>query len=99
MSLVHAHNFTWTALDDIIKVVNKMFGLEDVLPGTKYQFRKLWARKTLPVLKKFFYCEHPNCTGLLEPDQSGKLTCTICQASTDGDAALKAGSYFTILNV
>ncbi|KAG0434150.1 hypothetical protein HPB47_019318 [Ixodes persulcatus] len=100
MSLVHAHNFTWTALDDILKVVNKMFGQEeDVLPGTKYLFRKLWARKTSAVSKKFFYCENQNCTGLLEPDQSGKLTCAMCQASADGDAALKAGSFFTILNV
>ncbi|CAN7944721.1 unnamed protein product [Ixodes hexagonus] len=99
MTLVHTHNFTWIELDDTLKVINKMFGQKQDVLRSKYLFRKLWARKTSAMSKKFFYCELPSCTGLLETDESGQVACTKCNSSSDKDEALKAGSFFTIMNV
>lgn len=97
MSIVHAHNFTWGALDDILKLINKMFGQnQNVLPGSKYLFRKLWSQKTSTVSKKYYYCERANCSGLLQDDGTGKSTCALCSTSADEEAGR---SYFTILDI
>lgn len=61
-------------------------------------FRKLWCSRTSAVARKYLYCE--NCTRLLESSATAPgLACAACNLSYNQEMVLKAGSYFTILDV
>ncbi|XP_064460959.1 uncharacterized protein LOC135370941 isoform X2 [Ornithodoros turicata] len=83
MSLVVSNGLTWKALGDIIDFVNKLFEPEtDVLPRSKYLFRKLWSQKTKQHAKFHHLCS--TCESVLTPDSS---LCQLCgdKAKVDGN--------------
>lgn len=46
MAFVVAHGLTWSAVHDLLKLVDALFGHRPSgLPRSKYLFRKLWAPK------------------------------------------------------
>ncbi|KAG0417210.1 hypothetical protein HPB47_005793, partial [Ixodes persulcatus] len=98
MSIVSANSLTWTLLEQLLGFVDMLFGATaHVLPRSKYLFRKLWYSRTSAVAKKYPYCE--SCTGLLESSTTSGLICAACNISYNEETVLKAGSYFTILDV
>lgn len=66
------HNWTWTALEDVLTFVNFLFGRK-TLPESKYLFKKIFSKQILPVYH--FYCE--SCKVYIE-DTSIQI-CSNCQ--------------------
>ncbi|KAL3208572.1 hypothetical protein MRX96_052528 [Rhipicephalus microplus] len=56
MAYAISHGLTWTALGDLTKLINFLFGAT-VLPRSDYMFLKLWMRETEEVLQYFYVCE------------------------------------------
>ncbi|XP_064462710.1 uncharacterized protein LOC135373439 [Ornithodoros turicata] len=87
MSIVVSNGLTWKALGDLIGFVNMLFEPEpNVLPRSKYLFRKLWSRKTKEHAKFYELCA--TCDSILgENNQPGK-NCEVCgeERKANGDS-------------
>ncbi|KAL1446704.1 hypothetical protein MTO96_028757 [Rhipicephalus appendiculatus] len=79
MSFIAAHGLPWSAVDDLLKLVEALFGFQKCgLPQSKYLLRKLWSAKCDSVGTYHYCCSQ--CGKLL--DISGDkihLTCNFCQ--------------------
>ncbi|KAL1439217.1 hypothetical protein MTO96_001312 [Rhipicephalus appendiculatus] len=76
MSFVVAHGLTWSAVDDLLKLVNALLGHQQSgLPRSKYLFRKLWAPKIDKIVQQHYYCEV--CMSLLEICPNQSLSCSL----------------------
>ncbi|XP_077553258.1 uncharacterized protein LOC144168044 [Haemaphysalis longicornis] len=99
MAFVITYNLTWVALGDLLRLVDALFGFKgNVIPRSKYLFRKLWASKTASIGKSFFYCQI--CATLLDPvPGTSRMKCDSCLVDEDS-ATLKArGNYFVIFDL
>lgn len=95
MSFAVAHGLTWSALGDLAKLVNFLFGT-DVLPKSKYLFRQLWSKETQDIVQQHYVCE--KCESEMEA-QGLSAHCPMCQ-HTDRIQTLKdRGLFFVILNM
>ncbi|KAH7974577.1 hypothetical protein HPB49_017064 [Dermacentor silvarum] len=99
MAFVVAHGLTWSAVDDLLKLVDALFGHRPSgLPRSKYLFRKLWAPKCEQIAQRHYYCEL--CMSLLEMSENKRsLHCTICQLSYDVSEVKKKGCFFAIMDI
>ncbi|CAN8023538.1 unnamed protein product [Ixodes persulcatus] len=97
MTFVTSENLTWSGLDKLLLMINRICGME-VLPRTKYLFRKLLASK-LKRSTDYYYCEF--CEGFLPTPEDGTSTiiCTTCQKRTPISELRSKGNFFTILDV
>lgn len=97
MTFVTSENLTWSGLDKLLVMINRICGME-VLPRTKYLFRKLLASK-LKRSTDYYYCEF--CAGFLPTPEDGTSTiiCTTCQKCTTISELRSKGNFFTILDV
>ncbi|KAH9379026.1 hypothetical protein HPB48_010120 [Haemaphysalis longicornis] len=77
MSFAVAHGLTWSALGDLATLVNKIVGTE-VLPRSKYMFRKPWSTKKSDLVKYWYFCE--TCHGVLKVEGSAGL-CDVCETT------------------
>ncbi|KAL1472844.1 hypothetical protein MTO96_039062 [Rhipicephalus appendiculatus] len=94
MAYAVAHGLTWTALGDLSKLINFLFGA-NVLPRSDYMFRKLWTRDT-EVLHYFFVCEA--CSN--EMIREGKVAkCALCKRTESLQSLKERGSFFIILDL
>lgn len=95
MSFVVAHGLTWSALGDLATLINKIVGME-VLPRSKYMFRKLWSTKNSDLVKHWYVCE--TCEGVLNVEGDAGI-CDVCE-TTESLATLRSRqSFFVTLNL
>lgn len=99
MSFVSTHNLSWSALDDLVKLVNGCLGTTNAIPGSKYLFRKLWAPRTAQLSKRYYYCATVDCAGLLERERDNAFICTKCRAICTSDQTLRSDNFFTLLDM
>lgn len=100
MSFVSAHGLTWSALDDLLHMINLFYGKENVIPGSKYMFRNLWAPRTKALITKHYYCDASGCSGLLEKEGvSANQKGTKCNAIYSGSCLSSASNFFTLLDL
>lgn len=97
MTFISTNGLSWSALDDLVRIINALFG-KNVLPGTKYLFRKLWAHK-LQRATHHYYCEF--CEGPLTRPQEGseQIACETCQRLFPLTTLKSKGNFFTILDL
>ncbi|KAK8763280.1 hypothetical protein V5799_034111 [Amblyomma americanum] len=57
MAFVVTHGLTWEALNDLLRLIDSLFGFKGVLPRSKFVFRKLWSSRKEKLVKRFFYCD------------------------------------------
>lgn len=88
-SFVIAHALSWTALDDLLCIMNAIFGCI-AMPPSKYLFRKLWNKDKASY---FYYCEA--CETLLNLD----MTCEICNTTYELSKLRANGCFFVIMNL
>ncbi|XP_050034498.1 uncharacterized protein [Dermacentor andersoni] len=94
MAYAIAHGLTWTALGDLSKLINFLFGAS-VLPRSEYMFRKLWSNEAEEVLRYYYVCE--TCSAVMTPQ--GKMAqCQICEHTERLQALKEQGSFFIILD-
>lgn len=91
-AFVVAHGLSWTGLDDLLRLINVLFG-STVLPHTKYLFRKLWAQTKQDRVVYHYYCD--SCSTLLNPT----LTCEVCNTVHKLAELRLKGSFFVILKI
>ncbi|XP_064476236.1 uncharacterized protein LOC135390212 [Ornithodoros turicata] len=93
MSFIVAQGLPWTAVDDLLNLVDALFGFKNSgLPRTKYLLRKLWAPKYASVVNYHYYCNV--CASLLKVTADKlHLCCDACQTtlsiSKDGECTWK----------
>lgn len=97
-AFVVSHGLTWTALGDVLALINALFGFrQDVLPHSKYLFRKLWTPKAKKLSKCFVYCDI--CGSTLESGlKDTSLHCITCDQDKQRSKLKKRGCFFTILD-
>ncbi|KAG0421942.1 hypothetical protein HPB47_002201 [Ixodes persulcatus] len=88
-SFVIAHALSWAALDDLLCIMNAIFGCI-AMPPSKYLFRKLWNKDKASY---FYYCEA--CETLLNLD----MTCEICNTTYELSKLRANGCFFVIMNL
>lgn len=101
MLMIHAysvrHDLSWTAIDDLIRLVNRVVG-EKKIPQSKYLFKQKFVKsiKCNPV--KHFVCHQCNLyLGTLEQIKSeGNEYCTICQCKIQTDTKYAKNHFVTI---
>lgn len=55
MAFVITHNLTLVVNGDLLRLVGALFGFKgNVIPRSKYLFRKVWASRTASIGKNFF---------------------------------------------
>ncbi|CAN7978663.1 unnamed protein product [Ixodes persulcatus] len=99
MSFLTSENLPWTALDKVLHMVNTMFGVgSDVLPRSKYLFRKLWAPRTEHLVKYHYYCK--GCGSSLDPSRhETSQVCTKCAMTSDLTKAKSDGCFFVTMSL
>ncbi|KAG0444718.1 hypothetical protein HPB47_013467 [Ixodes persulcatus] len=99
MSFLTSENLTWSALDKLLRMVNAMFGVgSDVLPRSKYLFRKLWAPKTERVVKYHYYCK--GCGSLLDStEHETTQVCAKCAMAFDLAKVKSDGCFFITMSL
>lgn len=98
MAFVVAHNLPWTALDDLLRLIDALFGSKrGLLPTSKYLFRKLWAEHTEKCAQRYYYCEV--CGVVLTPAASNGLYCHHCKTTTCQAQVQYKGRFFTIFDI
>ncbi|XP_064463261.1 uncharacterized protein LOC135378385 [Ornithodoros turicata] len=96
MSFITSHGLTWDALDNLLRIINVLFG-SDVLPRTKHLMRKLWACK-LENAHHYYYCDLCEC--LLDMQRGhDTLTCGTCHTSFTVSELKANGHFFIILDL
>ncbi|CAN7939499.1 unnamed protein product [Ixodes hexagonus] len=88
-SFVIAHALSWAALDDLLCIMNAIFGCI-AMPPSKYLFRKLWNRNKS---NYFYYCEA--CETLL----NSHMTCEMCNTTYELKKLRANGCFFVIMNI
>ncbi|KAM7291259.1 hypothetical protein ISCGN_027832 [Ixodes scapularis] len=99
MAFLASFNLPWTALEFLLLMLNKSYGPgSDVLPKSKYLFRKLWAAKSNKLVKHHYYC--PTCGSLLKEVSENDIDreCPSCNISQNLDKARRDGCFFTMLS-
>ncbi|XP_064468151.1 uncharacterized protein LOC135378916 [Ornithodoros turicata] len=96
------HGLSWTATEDLLKLVNNLLGVSG-LPQSKHLFRK-FCGATPDNMTFNFYC--PDCgnflqktTGHQERRHKIKPKCSICGKQHSGHELMDKGSYFVALPV
>lgn len=96
MSFMTAHGLTWAALDDLLKLINTLFApAADVLPRSKYLFRKLWLTKAQSAVAYHFYCKF--CNDELK-GAGDDLLCPTCDRRESKKFLKREGSFFIMLD-
>ncbi|CAN7937127.1 unnamed protein product [Ixodes hexagonus] len=88
-SFVIAHALSWAALEDLLCIMNAIFGCI-AMPPSKYLFRKLWNRNKS---NYFYYCEA--CETLL----NSHMTCEMCNTTYELKKLRANGCFFVIMNI
>ncbi|XP_054592230.1 uncharacterized protein [Nothobranchius furzeri] len=93
MSHAARHNITGTQLDDLLKLINALFGKE-VLPRSKYLFNKVFKNSS-DIVEFHFYCK--TCKLYIGKQEDIKekniVQCTICSAPIE-ISTLNSASFF-----
>lgn len=90
------HNLTFTALEDLLILINKLLGFKSV-PVSKYFFFKLFSKKYKP--QNVFFCKNKDCSAeLVVEDEKLKNTCKFCQSENVCDTK-KSQNYFVTLPI
>lgn len=99
MSFVVAHGLPWTAVNDLLKLVDALFGFENCgLPTTKYLLRKLWLPKCAAVVNYHYYCDV--CGSLLKVTANRlRASCDVCLTTATVATIKAAGNFFVILDL
>ncbi|KAM7301078.1 hypothetical protein ISCGN_016640 [Ixodes scapularis] len=95
MSFIAGNGLTWTALGQCVCMINTIFG-KDVLPQTKYVFRKLWAGKTKDLVNYHYLC--PSCEGMMKMEGAAGH-CEVCQQKATQKKLRAQGSFFMMLDM
>ncbi|KAH7978145.1 hypothetical protein HPB49_004611 [Dermacentor silvarum] len=95
MSFAVSQGLTWTALGDLAKLINFIVGT-NVLPQSKFTFRKLWARDMQDVVQHHFYCEP--CKRVMAT-HGNSAECNSCHSVRTTQSLKNEGSFFFILNL
>ncbi|KAG0444676.1 hypothetical protein HPB47_013520, partial [Ixodes persulcatus] len=99
MSLMVAGGLSWADLDNLLVVINTMFApAADVLPRSKYLFRKLWTKQTDALIQYHFYCTCC-CDRMTGTPDSEELTCQTCSHRTSARQLKNEGAFFVTLNM
>lgn len=85
------HNLSWAALTDLLKLINSIFGA-DILPQSKYLFKKLFPLEIIPV--HHFFCQ--NCSLYIETFESNQ--CKNCLNEVNFDTG-KGNNFFITLPI
>ncbi|XP_049516681.1 uncharacterized protein LOC125942543 isoform X1 [Dermacentor silvarum] len=99
MSFIAAHGLPWSAVDDLLKLVDALFGFQrSGLPQSKYLLRKLWSAKCASVVKYHYCCSQ--CGKLLHiSSDKALLSCNGCLISTKLSDMKSGGTFFSILDL
>lgn len=93
MSYAARHNITGTQLDDMLKLINSLFGKE-ILPRSKYMFNKIFKNNS-DIVEFHFYCK--TCKiyiGAQEDIKAKNITeCVNCKTPIEANS-LNSGSFF-----
>lgn len=92
MSHAARHNITGTQLDDLLKLINTLFGKE-VIPRSKYLFNKVFKNNS-DIVEFHFYCK--TCKvyiGTQEDIDKNIAQCAICSAPIE-ISSLNSASFF-----
>ncbi len=93
MSYAARRNITGTPLDDMLKLINSLFGKE-VLPRSKYMFNKIFKNNS-DIVEFHFYCK--TCRiyiGTQEDIKDKNITeCVNCKTPVETNS-LNSGSFF-----
>ncbi|XP_064467860.1 uncharacterized protein LOC135378698 [Ornithodoros turicata] len=92
MAFVVGHGLSWIALQDLLTMINSMFG-STVLPPTLYLFRKLWAKKKQCLVTYHYYCSR--CETVLNEE----LHCNACMVTYTMRQLRAAGCFFVITKI
>ncbi|KAL3171890.1 hypothetical protein MRX96_013469 [Rhipicephalus microplus] len=94
MSFIAAHGLSWSAVDDLLKLVEALFGFEKCgLPQSKYLLRKLWSAKCDSVRKYHYCCSQ--CGKLLDISSDKiHLTCNVCRSTVKLSDVKSGGHIF-----
>lgn len=86
------HNLTWVALEDMLSLLNTIFG-QQILPQSKYLFKKFFPKGFNPIIHHF--CE--NCGLYIDEKESATTTknCSNCEAVVSLNTSGK--NYFITL--
>ncbi|KAG0434664.1 hypothetical protein HPB47_018956 [Ixodes persulcatus] len=99
MSLMVAGGLSWADLDNLLVVINTMFApAADVLPRSKYLFRKLWTKQTDALIQYHFYCTCC-CDRMTGTPDSEELTCQTCSHRNSARQLKNEGVFFVTLNM
>ncbi|XP_075735380.1 uncharacterized protein LOC142776150 [Rhipicephalus microplus] len=99
MSFIAAHGLSWSDVDDLLKLVEALFGFEKCgLPQSKYLLRKLWSANCDSVSKYHYCCSQ--CGKLLDISSDKiHLTCNVCRSTVKVSDVKSGGTFFSILDV
>lgn len=100
MAFLTSENMPWTALDKLLHLVNTLFGAgSDVLPRSKYLFRKLWAAKTENVVRYHYYCR--GCGSSIDDasESEARKVCSKCAMTFELAQAKSDGCFFITMNL
>ncbi|KAL1429301.1 hypothetical protein MTO96_016458 [Rhipicephalus appendiculatus] len=99
MSFIAAHGLPWSAVDDLLKLVEALFGFQGCgLPQSKYLLRKLWSAKCDSVSTYHYCCSQ--CGKLLDIcSDEVHLTCNVCRSTVKISDVKSGGTFFSILDV
>ncbi|KAM7282781.1 uncharacterized protein ISCGN_000022 [Ixodes scapularis] len=95
MAHVVSQGMTWSGLDSLLVLINALFGRQ-VVPQSKYAFRKLWSATTKNLVRHYYLCE--GCGAVLE-DAETAASCSVCQQGIDLKVLKENGSYFVMLDM
>lgn len=95
MAHVVSQGMTWSGLDSFLVLINALFGRQ-VVPQSKYAFRKLWSAVSKNLVRNYYLCE--GCGGVLE-DAETAASCSVCQQEIDLKVLKRNGSYFVMLDM
>ncbi|XP_077512339.1 uncharacterized protein LOC144123367 [Amblyomma americanum] len=99
MAFVVTHGLTWEALNDLLRLIDGLFGFKgDVLPRSKFVFRKLWSSRKERLVKRFFYCDTCGSVPVSVPGMSS-MRCPDCEVSTELCVLKARGHFFIILDL
>lgn len=99
MSFIAAHGLPWSAVDDLLKLVEALLGSQGSgLPQSKYLLRKLWSAKCDSVSTYHYCCSQ--CGKLLDIcSDKVHVTCNVCRSTVKISDVKSGGTFFSILDV
>lgn len=96
--VVHS-GLSWSQMEGLLVLVNTLCSTE-VIPQSKYMFRKLWKDKMQSVGMHFFCTTCLAYLGVKNATHASQgFTCTPCQASFTPQQLTKKGSFFLIFDL